>query len=171
MSIRRIGARAAVVGVGILVSSGLAATPGWAARGSKEDAKLCRRYPGALFAQDGSAFKNAKACVHYVKKGGQIGGVDAVAEPPVEGSFKETCTGFGLEPSTPTRILESRCGAIYSNGDATGQYGPQEENGTWAVSTSIPCTLGGGQIVSLVVLASALEGSTVELEFPPPSGC
>jgi hypothetical protein len=109
--------------------------------------------------------------VHYVKKGGQIGGVDAVAEPPVEGSFKETCTGFGLEPSTPTRILESRCGAIYSNGDATGQYGPQEENGTRAVSTSIPCTLGGGQIVSLVVLASALEGSAVELEFPPPSGC
>jgi hypothetical protein len=171
MSIGRIGARAAVVGVGILVSSAVAASPGWAARGSNEDAKLCRDYPGALFAQDGSAFENTKACVHYVKEGGHLGGVDAVAEPPVEGSFNETCTGFGLEPSTPTLTLESRCGAAYSNGDATGQYGPQEENGTWAVSTSIPCTLGGGQIVSLVVLASAPEGPTVEREFPPPSGC
>jgi hypothetical protein len=171
MSIGRIGARAAIVCVGILASSALAASPGWAAHGSRENVKLCRRYPGALFAQDGSAFQNTRACVRYVRRGGQLGGVDAVAEPPVEGSFKETCTGFGLEPSTPTLTLESRCGATYSNGDATGQYGPQEANGTWAVSTTIPCTLGGGQVVSLQVLASDLEGSTVEREFPPPSDC
>jgi hypothetical protein len=109
--------------------------------------------------------------VRYVRKGGQLGGVDAVVEPPVEGSFNETCTGFGLEPSTATRTLEARCGATYSNGDSTGQYGPEEANGTWAVSTNIPCTLGGGQVVSLLVLASDLEGSTVEREFPPPGGC
>ena len=87
--------------------------------------------------------------MRYVRKGGQLGGVDAVVEPPVEGSFNETCTGFGLEPSTATRTLEARCGATYSNGDSTGQYGPEEANGTWAVSTNIPCTLGGGQVVSL----------------------
>lgn len=171
MSIGRIGVRAAVVGVSILASSALAASPGWAAGGSDKDTKLCRHYPGALFAQDGRAFENAKACERYVKMGGHLGGVNAVAELPVEGSFEETCTGFGLEPSTPTRILEALCGATYSNGDSTGQYGPQEDNGTWAVSTSIPCTLAGGQVVSLRVLASDLEGSTVEREFPPPSGC
>jgi hypothetical protein len=173
MSIGRIGVRAAVVSVGILTSMALAASPGWAAPGSRENAKLCKpgAYPGMLFAQDGGAFRNAKACVRYVKKGGQLGGVDAVAELPVEGSFSETCTGFGLEPSTATRILEAFCGATYSNGDSTGQYGPEEADGTWAVSTNLPCTLGGGQVVSLGVLASDLEGSTVEREFPPPSGC
>jgi hypothetical protein len=173
MSIGRIGARAAVISVGILTSTALAASPGWAALASKENSKLCKpgAYPGALFAQDGSAFRNAKACVRYARKGGRLGGVDAVAEPPVEGSFNETCTGFGLEPSTATLTLEARCGATYSNGDSTGQYGPEEANGTWAVSTNIPCTLSGGQVVSLLVLASDFEGSTVEREFPPPSGC
>jgi hypothetical protein len=171
MSIGRIVARATVVGVGILASIALAASPSWAAHESSKNAKLCRHYPGALFAQDGSAFENRKACVRYADEGGQLGGVDAVAGPPVEGSFTETCTGFGLQPSTATLTLESRCGATYSNGDGTGQYGPQEANGTWAVSTNTPCTLGGGQIVSLLVLASDLEGSLVEREFPPPSEC
>jgi len=173
MSIGRIVARTTVVGVAILASMAFVASPSWATHESSEDAKLCRPggYPGALFAQDGSAFRNSKACVRYVHKGGQLGGVDAAAEPPVEGSFMETCTGFGLQPSTTTLTLESRCGATYSNGDGTGQYGPQEANGTWAVSTSTPCTLGGGQVVSLLVLASDLEGSLVEREFPPPSGC
>ncbi len=173
MATGRIIARAAIVGIGVLASVALTASPSWAVHESSKNARLCRQggYPGALFAQDGSAFVNRKACVRYVHKGGQLGGVDAVAGPPVEGSFTETCTGFGLQPSTATLTLESRCGATYSNGDGTGQYGPQEANGTWAVSTNTPCTLGGGQVVSLLVLASDLEGSLVEREFPPPSGC
>jgi hypothetical protein len=170
MSLGRISARGAVVGFGILASMALAASPSWAAR-EKENG-LCARgaYPGALFAQDGSAFKSARACAKYVAKGGQLGGVDAVAEPPVSGSFNETCTGFGLAPST-TVTREYRCGATYSNGDFTGQYGPVAADGTWSVSTNPPCMLAGGTVVSLQVVALDLEGSTIEREFPPPSGC
>jgi hypothetical protein len=170
MSVGRIGTRAAIVGLSVLVSVALMAAPSWAAK--EKGNGLCARgaYPGALFAQDGSAFKNTRACAKYVAKGGQLGGVDAVAEPPVRGSFKETCTGFGLAPST-TVAQEYRCGATYSNGDFTGQYGPVGADGTWSVSTNPPCTLAGGTVVSLQVVALDLEGSTVEREFPPPSGC
>jgi hypothetical protein len=169
MSIGRIGSRAAVVGLGILASTALAAGPSWAAK----EPGLCApgAYPGVLFAHNGSAFKNARACAKYVAKGGQLGGVDAVAEPPVGGSFNERCSGFGLEPSTATVTQEYRCGAMYSNGIFTGQYGPSSTSGTWSVSTSLPCTENGGRVVSIQVLVVDLDGSTVEREFPPPSGC
>jgi hypothetical protein len=170
MSVGTIGTRAAVVGLGVLVSVALMAAPSWAAK--EKETGLCARgaYPGTLFAQDGSAFKSTRACAKYVAKGGQLGGLDAVAGPPVSGSFKETCTGFGLAPST-TVTQAYRCGATYSNGDFTGQYGPVGADGTWSVSTNPPCTLLGAKVVSLQVLVSDLEGSTVEREFPPPSGC
>jgi hypothetical protein len=167
MSIGRIAASTAVVGVGVLASWALTAGPSWAAKEPNENAKLCREYPGALFAQDGSAFTSIKACAKYVVKDGQLGGVDAVAEPPVGGSFEETCTGFGLQPSTIQYLF---CGATYSNGASTGQTAPAVD-GTWSVSTNPPCTLVGGKVVSLRVLVDDLEGSTVELEFPPPGGC
>lgn len=173
MSIGRIGARPAVVGLGILASMALTASPSWAANGNSANAKLCAPggYPGALFAQDGSAFTNTGACVNYAAKGGQLGGVDAVAEPPVGGSFTEVCTGFGLEPSTTTVTREYRCGAEYSNGDFTGQYEPVAADGTWSVSTNLPCAFVGGTVVSIRVLVVDLDGSTVEREFPPPGGC
>jgi hypothetical protein len=167
MSIGRIAARVAVVGFGTLAWLALSAGPSWAAKEPSENAKLCREYPGALFAENGSAFTSTKACAKYVVKDGQLGGVDAVAEPPAGGSFEETCTGFGLERST---ILYHFCGAKYSNGDSTGQYGLAVD-GTWSVSTNPPCTLVGGKVVSLQVLVADVEGSSVELEFPPPSGC
>lgn len=172
MSIGRTGARTAILGFGVIASMMLAASPSWAGHGKRPGA-ICKpgAYPGVLFAADGSAFSSTHACKRYVKEGGQLGGVDAIAEPPVGGSFSEMCSGFGLEPSTANRIFESRCGVTYSNGDAIGQYGPQEANGTWAVSTSAPCTFSGGTVVSLVVIASALDGSTVERDFPPPNGC
>jgi hypothetical protein len=74
MSLGRISVRAPIVGVGILASMALAPSPSWAAK-EKEDG-LCARgaYPGALFAQDGSAFKSTRACAKYVAKGGQLGG-------------------------------------------------------------------------------------------------
>jgi hypothetical protein len=171
MSIGRIAARTAVVGFGTLASLALTAGPSWAAKKSGGDAKLCREYPGALFARDGSAFQNTKACVKYADKGGQLGGVDAVAELPVGGYFGETCTGFGLQPSTTTVKFDYGCGATYSNGGVYRRYTPVAVDGTWSVSGNTPCTLAGGKLVSLVVLASDLEGSTVEREFPPPSGC
>jgi hypothetical protein len=137
MSIGRIGARAIVVGVGILVSSALAASPGWGARGSNEDTQLWVRLSGRAVCAGRQRIQDHDGVRALRQEGWPSRGRRHGCKPPVEGSFNETCTGFGLEPSTPTLILESRCGAAYSNGDATGQYGPQEENGTWAVSTSI----------------------------------
>jgi hypothetical protein len=167
MSIGRIAVRTAVVGFGTLASLALSASPSWAALEPSANAKLCHEYPGALFARDGGAFRNGGKCTSYAARGGQLGGVDAVAEPPLGGSFEETCTGFGLEPNSG----ELPCGARYSNGDSTGQFGPVAVDGTWSVSTNPPCTLVGGKVVSLQVLVFDLEGSSVELEFPPPSGC
>ena len=171
MSVGRIGARVAAVGLGGLASIALIAAPSWAAHGTGANAKLCGTYPGALFARDGSTFKNRGACAKYARKGGQLVGIDAVAEPAVAGSFAETCTGFGLEPSTTTLILEMGCGATYSNGDGMRESGPQGADGIASVSANIPCTLAGGKVVSLLVLAFDPEGSVVEAEFPPPSGC
>ena len=61
MSIRRIGTRTVVAGLGVFASLALMAAPSWAAEGGNSaNAKLCQPggYPGALLAQDGSAFKN-----------------------------------------------------------------------------------------------------------------
>jgi hypothetical protein len=63
------------------------------------------------------------------------------------------------------------CGATYSNGDSRRESGPNAADGTASVSAITPCTLAGGKVVSLQVLAIDAEGSTVEGEFPPPSGC
>lgn len=170
MSLGRIGTRAVLAALGIFASMALTAGPSWAA---KNEESLCARgaYPGVLFAEDGSAFKNRGACAKYVAKGGELGGVDAVAEPPVEGSFEESCSGFGLQPSTPTVTREYQCGAVYANGGFTGQFEPVAEDGTWSASTNAPCTLGGASVVSLRVLVHSVDGTTVEREFPPPSGC
>jgi hypothetical protein len=103
MSIGTIGVRVAVVGLSVLAPTALVAAPTWAAKGGDSaNAKLCESggYPGVLLAQDASTFKDAGKCTSYAAKDGQLVGIDAVAEPPAEGSFEETCTGFGLKPST-----------------------------------------------------------------------
>jgi hypothetical protein len=109
--------------------------------------------------------------VKYADRGGQLGGVEAVAEPPVGGSFKETCTGFGLEPSTATETLEMTCGATYANGGVMRAFAPVSTVGTASVSTNLPCSLSGEKVASLFILAFDPEGSRVEGVFPPPSGC
>jgi hypothetical protein len=70
MSMARIGTRASVVGLGVLASLAFTAAPSWAERGNSANAKLCHEYPGALPAQDGSAFKNAGQCTSYGSEDG-----------------------------------------------------------------------------------------------------
>lgn len=74
MSIRRIGARAALVAVGVLVSVALMVSPSSAANGGNSaNAARCEQEYGVLVAQDGSTFKNAGACTSYAAKGGVLG--------------------------------------------------------------------------------------------------
>ena len=76
MSLRRIGSRAVVVGLGVLTSLALMAAPSGAANeGNSANAKLCQPggYPGVLFNQQGEVFKNARACTKYAAKGGRLG--------------------------------------------------------------------------------------------------
>jgi hypothetical protein len=155
-----------VVGVGILASTALTAGPSWAAKKSR----LCApgAYPGVLFAQDGSAFTSPRACKRYVAKGGQLVGVNAVAEPTVGGRFKEVCSGFGLKPGSL-----ANCGARWEGGCCTfaSGGGPVEPNGTWSGNLSSTCTVESSKMILLFVDGSTAEGIGFERDFPPPSGC
>jgi hypothetical protein len=168
MSIARIGTRAAVVGLSLVASMAFAAAPSWAA---KEQAELCHSYPGTLFTREGSAFKNTRACVEYARKGGQLVGIDAVAEPPVEGSFKETCTGFGLRPSTASLTFELECGAEYNRDFSLVALGEVAADGTALVSTVMPCTFLRGNVGSLIAGGIASDFTGIQAEFRRPSGC
>jgi hypothetical protein len=168
MSIGSINARAAVVGLSVLASMALTAAPSWAA---KEQAELCHSYPGTLFTREGSALKNTRACVEYVGKGGQLVGIDAVAEPPVEGSFKETCTGFGLRPSTAALGFSLECGAEYNRDFSLVTIGEVAADGTALVSTIMPCTFLSGNVISLIAGGIASDFTGVQAEFRRSSGC
>jgi hypothetical protein len=146
----------------------LAASPSWAA---KEEAGLCHSYPGTLFTRSGSAFKNAQACVEYVREGGQLVGIDAVAEPPVEGSFNETCTGFGLRPSTAALTFSLECGAEYNRDFSLVTIGDVAADGTALVSTVMPCTFLNGTVGSLIAGGIAWDFTAIRAEFRRPSGC
>jgi hypothetical protein len=169
MSLGRIGSRAVVVGLGVLASLALMAAPSWAAKGGNgANAKLCEPggYPGVLFNQLGEGFKNAGACTKYGAKGGQIAGVDVVAEPAAEGSFKETCSGFGLTGSGSTG-----CNAFYASGSVVGVRKENAANGTVSISGTLPCTEEGSKVALLQVEVFTAQGASVERIFPPPSGC
>jgi hypothetical protein len=168
MPIGRIGSRSVVVGLGVLASLAFTAAPSWAA---KEQAEVCHSYPGTLFTREGSAFKNTRACVEYARKGGQLVGIDAVAEPPVEGSFKETCTGFGLRPSTAALGFSLDCGAAYNRDFTLDTIGEVAADGTALVSTVMPCTFLRGNVGSLFAGGIASDFTEVRAEFPRPSGC
>jgi hypothetical protein len=162
------GACAAPTAIGVLVSVALMAAPSWAA---KEQAELCHSYPGTLFTREGSAFKNTRACVEYARQGGQLVGIDAVAEPPVEGSFKETCTGFGLRPSTATLTFSLECGAEYNRDFSLVASGEVAADGTALVSTVMPCKFLSGNVGSLFAGGIASDFTGIRAEFRRPSGC
>jgi hypothetical protein len=168
MSLGTIGSRSVVVGLGVLALLAFTAAPSWA---SKEQAELCHSYPGTLFTREGSALKNTRACVEYVGKGGQLVGIDAVAEPPVEGSFKETCTGFGLRPSTAALGFSLECGAEYNRDFSLVTIGEVAADGTALVSTIMPCTFLSGNVISLIAGGIASDFTGVQAEFRRSSGC
>jgi hypothetical protein len=169
MSLRRIGSRAVVVGLGVLASLALMAAPSLAAKGGNSaNAKLCEPggYPGVLFNQLGEGFKNAGACTKYAAKGGKLAGVDAVAELAVGGSFNATCSGFGLAPPN----LETDCVAFYSSGASSTVPKQNAADGTVSISATFPCTHEGSKVDALVVIAVTAEAEVIR-EFPPPNGC
>jgi hypothetical protein len=167
MSIARFGTRASVVGLSVLASLAFTAAPSWAGGGNSANAALCEEggYPGALLAQDGSAFKNAGQCTSYGAQGGQIAGLNIVAGPvsvPI-GEFIATYSGFGLKPNSPVFI-----GERFPSGVLVGYVLPEVvgSNGEFSESRAANCG-----IVALVVGATTAAGSEVLREFPPSSGC
>jgi hypothetical protein len=169
------GARVAVVGVGVLVSLALMAAPSWAAGGNSANAKLCQAggYPGDLLAQDGSAFTNDGKCTSYAARGGTIAGVDAFAEPAVGGEFTASFSGFGLRPGQQKALACRQYGG--PSGEALCIVEPEPEvasAGTFsAVEPGAPCTSFGKKISALAVEAETAAGVFFIREFPPPTGC
>jgi hypothetical protein len=169
MSTRRIGTRA-VAGLGVFASLALMAAPSWAAKGGNSaNAALCEPggYAGVLFNQQGEGFKNAGACTKYAAKGGEIAGVDAVAEPAVGGSFKATCSGFGLLRNG----IATLCFAFYGSAGGEEVKGTNAADGTVSVSATFPCTFEGTKVTSLAVESATAQFAEVFRTFPPPSGC
>jgi hypothetical protein len=169
MSLGRIGSRATVVGLGVLASLALMAAPSWAAKGGNSaNAALCEPggFAGELFAQDGSSFKNAGKCTSYAAKGGQLVGLDVVAEPAVGGQINETCTGFGLEPGSL-----AACGAEYGPSKFFANLPTVATDGTLSFSGPVGCEAEGVKVTSVSVGAFTAEGGIAGFSRPPPSGC
>ena len=168
MSLGRIGARAALVAVGVLASVALMAAPSWAKNST--NSKLCEAggYPGVLFAQDGSTFKNEGKCTSYTAKGGQLAGISIVVEPAVGGNFTVTCSGFGLKPGFP----ELTCEIHYQEG-TENPGSVVAADGTASVSGSFPCRGAGnlGKVTGVEIIATTAAGARIETSAPPPSGC
>jgi hypothetical protein len=166
MSIARISTRAPVFGLGVLASLAFTACPSWAA-GNSANAKLCHEYPGALLAQDGSAFKNAGQCTTYGSEGGQIAGVNAVTTPVVGTEFGATFSGFGLKPGTEA----IGCGRYSPSGVSACVAEIVHADGTFAAGEPLACDREGSNVAFLFVQATTAGGTFFERRFPPPSGC
>jgi hypothetical protein len=163
MSVARIGTGAAAVGLGVLASLAFTAAPSWAAGNSANAA------PGALLAQDGSAFKNAGGCTRYGAQGGQIAGVSAVAEPASGGGFFASFSGFGLKPNSRVFVGARYQPSGVSVGSPVVEVG---SNGEFSESETKPCEEGmRGRVGSLVIEATTAAGSVFLREFPAPTGC
>ena len=166
MSSRKMGARAALATAGVLVSVALMAAPSWAAPGGNSaNDSLCHNYPGVLLAQDGSAFTNAGKCTAYGARGGQIAGVNAVAEP-LSGGLRVTWTGFGMEPGSVafggTRYQPS--------GVSVGNFDIVDSDGTFVVVRANPCVSSFGTVGSLAVQATTAAGTEFVRDVPLPPG-
>jgi hypothetical protein len=177
MSIGRIRARAALVGLGVLASLALLAAPSWAAKGGNGgNAKLCGPggYPGALLAQDGSAFKNAGKCTSYAAKGGQIAGVNAVPGPVIEGEsipfLLANYSGFGLKPGSSVFL-----GFSYQLEGTIGFSETVAGNGTFSLeNVSVLCLdpeLGHALLSALVIEGETAAGAAFIREFSTPPFC
>jgi hypothetical protein len=160
----------------VLASLALMAAPSWAAKGGNSaNAALCEPggYPGVLFNQQGEAFTNEGACTKYAAKGGQIAGVDVVAEPAAGGSFKETCSGFGLDPSKMTI-----CGALYDGFSSDNIREHNAANGTASISRTLSCAVTNHareesvKVTELQVAVETAQDKLVVGHFPVTgSGC
>jgi hypothetical protein len=129
---------------------------------------LCLKggYPGVLLSQEGAAFKNGVHCLTYAGAGGQLAGVNAVAEPAVGGLFTVTCSGFGLRPTAAFY-----CGAEYRPSIAADLFSVATD-GTVSGSFILRCSEFPEQVVSgLFVEGFTAEGGHFYVHFPPPSGC
>jgi hypothetical protein len=176
MSLRRIGSRAVVVGLGVLASLALMAAPSWATKGGNSaNAALCEPggYPGVLFNQQAEGFKNAGACTKYAAKGGQIAGVNAThGSQNNGGTFDASWSGFGLKPGSSV----NGCSKYSPEGFEPCYPTTVASNGTFFVDASPPCEEefpidGFEKVGHLVVEATTAEGTFFVREFPPPSVC
>jgi hypothetical protein len=148
------------------------AAPSWAAKGGNSaNAKLCQPggYPGVLLNQLAETFKNEGACTKYAAKGGQIVGVNAVAEPPSGGRFNATYSGFGLKPGT----FASACVSYPTLGSDCIPFPEVESDGTFSAGPEgeFPCNFEGSKPAFLLVQAETAVGVLFTRDFPPPSGC
>lgn len=114
MSIRSLGTRSAILGLGLFASLALMAGPSWAAEGGNSaNAELCQQELGVLVAQDGGSFKNEGACTSYAAKGGVLTKGEANLEVRLQFEaphclsihFFPACisfgvVGFGLKPGS-----------------------------------------------------------------------
>jgi hypothetical protein len=169
MSQGRVGARAALVAVGVLASVALMAAPSWAKGGNSTASKLCEPagYPGVLLNQQAEAFKNEGACTSYASKGGQLAGVNAVGGPASPGEFEVTSSGFGLKPGSTVFF-----GARYQpSGTSKGRSLTVAGDGTFSNGVTEPCEANGSKVGSLVVQGDTAAGTGFVREFAPPSGC
>jgi hypothetical protein len=147
------------------------AAPAWAAKGNSANAKLCEPggYPGALLAQDGSAFKTEGACTSYAAKGGQIAGVNATSGAVASGVFPASWSGFGLKPETEVFAC-----LRYSSGTTLCVTHPElpkvAADGTFSASigAEAPCEFAGSKVVNLFVQATTASGTFFERDFPVP---
>jgi hypothetical protein len=175
MSVGSMGARAALVAAGVLVSVALMAAPSWAAKGGNSaNAKLCETggYPGVLLAQDGSSFKNEGQCTKYAAKGGQLAGVNGVPGPVEEPfGFREwtaTFSGFGLKPGSTTFAGYRYEPSFVSNGG----FAEVNSEGTFTAPISEACEQSFGTATGPMVIEATTAAGTVFIrEFSRPSGC
>jgi hypothetical protein len=139
---------------------------------STSDPALCLKgrlgYPGVLLTQQGAAFKNFVHCLVYAGAGGQLVGVNALAEPAAGGSIKVSFSGFGLKPGT--EVFDC---AKYS---PPGVNGCPSRNpivaadGQFEEELFFDCEFKGSQVASLYVQATTADGTSFTREFSP-SGC
>ena len=173
MSLRRIGSRVVVVGLGVFASVALMAAPSWAAKGGNSaNAKLCKPESAALVAQDASHFKNAGACISYAAKGGQLAklAVHIQFESKCLGVLPIACllftaSGFGLERESEVVINEQDSGGSSTEvvfATALGTVGAESGR------IGLTCPRSG---VSATAEGTLASGAPITAHATEPSSC
>jgi hypothetical protein len=126
-------------------------------------------YPGVLLTQEGTAFKNFVHCLVYAGAGGQLVGVDAVAEPASGGFLNASYSGFGLKPNSRMFLGARYQPSGVSEGNGFVQVGG---NGEFSVSLTLTCEYPPfGTVGALDLEAETAAGTVFLREFPGPTGC